>query len=472
MSTMTIRVTSSAFNEAGQYGKQPDLGAPSYFDVIITDSTNPNLPNGIYDGYCLHPNLFITVSPTLYTGNAGDGVDINNYLNAAVTNTISQDQISQINWLLSQNFTSDAKYAGQYTYGEVQSAIWEILGYTNYNTGNETLSLTDNGRQLVEQSDIDFLVSQSQAAVASGINVLPSDTFFSMVVDPDGVKQPLIIQLNSAKLGDYVWLDEDADGIQDVNELGVDGVIVELYDANNNLVSSTITGDDYSTAEVETGYYQFTGLKAGDYSVKFLTPANMLLTVADANPDAPISQDDLDSDAYADVDGNGITATISLADGESNQSVDAGLVTTLGSLSGRYFCDTNNNDVDDGQAVDPGVDGVLVTLLDANGNLTSTTTLTTTVNGVAGVYQFTGLEAGTYGVQFDDQPDGQGSTVLADKQLVDPNDPDGNGDDTNDSDAIGNTTTSTISNIVVTPGNDTPDNDAGAEYTASLGDKV
>lgn len=48
-----------------------------------------------------------------------------------------------------------------------------------------------------------------------------------------------------------------------------------------------------------------------------------------------------------------------------------------GSLSGRYFIDENFNDVDDGE---PGVEGVLVELLDADGNPTGVTT-TTDANG-------------------------------------------------------------------------------------------
>ncbi|WP_036551233.1 SdrD B-like domain-containing protein, partial [Neptunomonas japonica] len=343
MSTMTIRVTSSAVNEEGTgFGEQPDLGAPSFWDVIITDSTNPNLANGTYDGYCLHPEIPIAFSPSEYQGDAGDGQDINNYLAADVTSSITDTQIAQINWLLSQNFTSDSKYAGQFNYGEMQAAIWEVMGFTpaEYNVGINPGVLSDNGRQVVEQSDVAFLVAQSQSAVDSGINVVPSDTFFSMVVDPDGVQQPLIIQLQSAKLGNYVWLDADLDGIQDTNELGVDGVVVELYDAAGTLISSTVTGDDYSTVEVETGYYQFTGLKAGDYSVKFLTPEDMVLTIADA---AANSQDDSDSDANALT---GMTATITLAEGESNQSVDAGLV-ALASIGDKVFEDSNANGIQD-----------------------------------------------------------------------------------------------------------------------------
>ena len=44
MSTFTIRVTSSATNAAGNaYGQQPDLGAPSFFDLYVTNSTDPAL---------------------------------------------------------------------------------------------------------------------------------------------------------------------------------------------------------------------------------------------------------------------------------------------------------------------------------------------------------------------------------------------------------------------------------------------
>jgi hypothetical protein len=68
MSTFTIRVTSSATNTAGTaYGQQPDLGAPSFFDLYITNSTDPLLTNGRYDAYCLNPLIDIFVSPTTYS---------------------------------------------------------------------------------------------------------------------------------------------------------------------------------------------------------------------------------------------------------------------------------------------------------------------------------------------------------------------------------------------------------------------
>ncbi len=162
---MTLRVTSSAVNVAGTgLGQQPDLGAPSFYDAIITDSTNPNLPNGTYDAYCLHPLLIIRFSPTLYNAIGSDGDSIADYIAADVA-AITDSQIDQINWLLAQNFTLDPEYAGQYNYGEMQSAIHEILGYTpaEYNIGITPDVLSDNGRQTLERTDIDFLVAQYQA---------------------------------------------------------------------------------------------------------------------------------------------------------------------------------------------------------------------------------------------------------------------------------------------------------------------
>ncbi|SFL33434.1 Cna protein B-type domain-containing protein, partial [Nitrosomonas aestuarii] len=387
MSTLTIRVTSSAVNVAGTgFGQQPDLGAPSFFDVEITNSTNANLPNGIYDTYCLNPLINILFSPTTHAAIGSDGENVSDYLAADVA-AITDTQIDQINWLLAQNFTSDPKYNGQFSYGEVQAAIWELLGFsaTEYNVGITPGLLSDNGRQAVEQADIDFLEAQAQSAIASGNNVVPTDTFFTALIDPDGVKQPLIIQLQSAKLGNFVWQDDNNNGIQDTGELGVNNVVVELYDGAGTLIATTTTGDDFSTAAVETGFYEFTGLKAGDYQVKFVPPANMALTVKDANSNG---QDTLDSDADTTT---GLSDIISLAAGESNQTIDAGLVQPTpepASISGFVYCDDNDDGIKD--AGEAGLSNVTIQLLNAAGVVINTTT-----TAADGSYSFTGLDAGT-----------------------------------------------------------------------------
>ena len=110
MSTFTIRVTSSATNAAGTgYGQQPDLGAPSFWDMIVSGSTNPLLPNGVYDAYCLDLLTPIGFSPTSYSAQNYAGNTAASYA-PIVFNSLTQAQADQINWVLAQNFTSDPKF--------------------------------------------------------------------------------------------------------------------------------------------------------------------------------------------------------------------------------------------------------------------------------------------------------------------------------------------------------------------------
>ena len=57
-------------------------------------------------------------------------------------------------------------------------------------------------------------------------------------------------------IGDYVWLDANKNGQQDVGESGVDGVTLLLVQ-DGLIVSSTVSGDNPLTPEIEHGFYRF-----------------------------------------------------------------------------------------------------------------------------------------------------------------------------------------------------------------------
>ena len=67
-----------------------------------------------------------------------------------------------------------------------------------------------------------------------------------------------------AAIGNFVWADENNNGVQDEFEPGIDGVKVTLTIINPNGVNTTVTvvsGDDPSTAGViELGWYSFGNL--------------------------------------------------------------------------------------------------------------------------------------------------------------------------------------------------------------------
>lgn len=243
------------------------------------------------------------------------------------------------------------------------------------------------------------------------------------------------------------FCDTNGDGLDNGEaEPALVGVTVWLKDGADNILTQTTTDGD--------GRYAFTGLAAGDYQVFFQDPETIAgggkgFVAADQGNDDTIDSDVTDLSSF----GNGSTDIISLAAGETKEDVDAGLEELPGSISGRYFCDTNDNDIDDGQATDPGIEGVVVTAFDGNGNVVGTAE-----TAADGTYTIAGLPAGVYAVEFTDP-----SNVLGGKQLVTPN---VGTDDTVDSDAIAGPASSAIFGIVVNPGEDTPDNDAGAEEIA------
>jgi len=112
-------------------------------------------------------------------------------------------------------------------------------------------------------------------------------------------------------LGDKVWFDADKNAKQDAGELGLKGVKVELYDTNEQLLTSTITNDQ--------GLYSFANIDAGEYKVKFVTKEGYSLTQKNASGVSV----ELNSDA--DV-ATGLTDDITLD--VSNLNIDAGMYIT------------------------------------------------------------------------------------------------------------------------------------------------
>ena len=230
------------------------------------------------------------------------------------------------------------------------------------------------------------------------------------------------------------FCDENGNALEDPGEAGAEGIRVRLRDQNTREIIATTFTD-------ANGNYSFDGLEAGRYQVRFDGIADKPFVEANVGND-----DAIDSDVVKTFsNGIGRTNSITLGQGENVTDVDAGVEGAAplpGSISGTYFCDENGNAVRDGG--DTPVAGVLVMLLDAGGNATGDQVFT----DANGNYSFTGLAAGTYGVKFTDP-----NNVLDGKELVAANQ---GGDDSVDSDAIGDTTESTISGITVVGGQDNP----------------
>ena len=178
-----------------------------------------------------------------------------------------------------------------------------------------------------------------------------------------------------ATLGDRVWEDRDADGVQDAGEAGLAGVTVDLRDAGGNIVKTTTTDAG--------GHYAFE-VAGGTYTVAVRAPAGY---------QASASAQGGDRGADSDIGADGVTAGITLAHGETIRSVDAGLYRAA-TIDSTVWNDADRDGLRD--AGEAGVAGVTVTLLDATG-----TAVASAITGAAGSYAFSNLKPGTYSLAFD-----------------------------------------------------------------------
>ncbi|MEO1672203.1 MAG: SdrD B-like domain-containing protein, partial [Cyanobacteria bacterium J06631_2] len=134
------------------------------------------------------------------------------------------------------------------------------------------------------------------------------------------------------EIGNRIWNDLDNDGIQDPAEVGIEGVTVRLYDANDNLVAETITDakGEYYFNNANVNQNGATGLVPfSDYQIRLDNTAdfadggvlnNFDLTVDNANGNG---DDAIDSDAVNVTD----TPTIAVTTGDygaNDYSNDAG----------------------------------------------------------------------------------------------------------------------------------------------------
>jgi hypothetical protein len=110
-------------------------------------------------------------------------------------------------------------------------------------------------------------------------------------------------------LGDRVWLDVNANGIQDAGEQGVEGITFEL------IANGVATGRTVTTGA--NGFYLFEELEAGDYAVQVTgAPEGYAFTTA--------GQGDETEDS--DVDASGLSETYTLSADVTYLDLDAGLV--------------------------------------------------------------------------------------------------------------------------------------------------
>ncbi len=164
---------------------------------------------------------------------------------------------------------------------------------------------------------------------------LPAGTYGVTVTDANNCTTSCIVTLQAfSGIGNFVWEDLNANGQQDPGERGLDDYPVYLKNAAGIIIDSIRTDLD--------GFYAFTGLTPGTYSILFIEPPGGIRTTAN------FGDDTTDSDGIPAM--NGMTDQYVLAPGEFNMTVDAGFFAEPnGGISDPCNCLNNNTTNFDGQ---------------------------------------------------------------------------------------------------------------------------
>ena len=402
------------------------LSTPAWMDLNVTGSTNTNLiPIGNVGAFCA------SSTDTIYdfqshsvTGNYNTPYVYNNatvyssydysQLNANVPiigNTLVAPEtlhevISEVNWLLdnltvpktpttftetldtSRNATTGVYSTGSVTSnyytitdptshatlatvtaGEVQDAIWSLLGnsYSNSNFINIGTVNTNN---------VNFLVN---AAEASGANFTPTTGQHIALIIDAGVNpyqtpnlyQPLIVETTLVGLSGTVYADKSpVTAALDGTDTLLKGVTITLENADGTAVHDAYGNVVASVTTDANGNYSFGNLLAGSYIIQETQPTGY--------------GQGLDT-----VGSQGGSATV------QDQIVANLSANTTGAIgAGNNFGETTSVLVGNVTENGTGLSGVTLTLTgtDANGNPVSETATT----GTGGSYSFANLLGGSY----------------------------------------------------------------------------
>lgn len=264
-------------------------------------------------------------------------------LSAGLAAARAQNTVGDLVWLDEDG--NGVQDAGESVVANVDVRIYdattdELIDATFTNdSGNYSFSVPDGAYYVIfdapagldfaarGQGDDDSADSNADASGRADVTVSGADdtTIDCGLIEPTSV-------------GDLIFEDADGDGIQDDDEGGLANVTVQLWDPGAD--GSPGGGDDTlvnTTASAAGGAYELGNLVAAkDYFLKLVLPAGYAVSPQDEGGD-----DTADSD----FDPAALTSAVfSVAYGEQEQDIDAGLYATI-TVRGRVFEDADGDGV-------------------------------------------------------------------------------------------------------------------------------
>ncbi len=197
---------------------------------------------------------------------------------------------------------ADGTQVGTCTTGEDGS-----YRFTGLMPGEYTLDATvPSGYTLVESSDAHLAEAGLVSVIAEsgGVHGVSSSFFLRMA------QHQLTLDIGNVlpgRLGDKVWLDLNGNGLQDGEEGGIHGVVIELM--HGDRVVATATSDQY-------GYYCFDNLYPTEYVLRVTWPEEIMPTQlrTDVHQITSVLQE------------NGLSIPVTVESSKANYAADLGFV--------------------------------------------------------------------------------------------------------------------------------------------------
>ena len=366
-------------------GKTANASGALVTNSVTLDYGDPNKPGASVDFEVVEPKLAIRKTNGSPNVDAGD----------IVTYTLVVSHTSQSTSTAFQNIVSDLLPAGlSLVPGTVTVSDPDSVVQEGNSAGDASVLVMIPEIPLGATVTITY---QARVTGAPTTTVRPGDqvantagvTGSSVPTEdgrPTGDDDRSVVTLNSSSLSGHVYHDRDGNRVLGTGDTPLAGVTVTLAGTDNlgNPVSATATTD-------QDGFYQFTNLAPGTYSITEGQPAGFVSNGEQPGSPFAVSNPDLVE--------NVLQAFI--PKGSNAAGLNFNFAEVLpGSIAGMVYVDSNDNGIIN--AGEPGIPGVSILLsgTDLYGRPVSASITT----GQDGAYSFTGLLAGTYTVTEATQP--------------------------------------------------------------------
>ncbi|MBE3136376.1 MAG: PKD domain-containing protein [Thermoplasmata archaeon] len=294
----TVRLPTQLVTMNAQYGDA------SWFETTLSDvPAGFDITNGTYHGWCVQKNIQMTqdVSHTVLLYSSYD---------SQMPESFRCENWDKINYVLNHK---------QGERQSVQDVLWYYINLSQFPSDPDAQAMVADA----DAQGTGYVPKQGNlmAILIEGVPVIQR-TFLEVTLPP------------KLTLGDFVWNDIDADGIQDAGEPGISGVTVSLYTENGTLIDSTITD--------RHGVYSFAYFPLGKYYIEFSVPIGYRFSPKDQG-----------TDEAKDSDADSVTGRTDIAVFNPEQydtSWDAGMYQP--STSG-YAVSSNHAPTADGTAGEP-----------------------------------------------------------------------------------------------------------------------